>query len=135
MARKQTAIPRFKERGVLLQAARKKLGLSQKTFALALGVKLSRLQKWERGTTEPYLKHSEMQRFKQLNAEIFDAWIDGDVSALRVSSSGFRRGTPPVQRTGPRSGGRGEGKGNIPGPGRLKRCLSTGTFGELTRGG
>jgi transcriptional regulator with XRE-family HTH domain len=70
-------VPRFEEVGELLRAARNKLALSQEDFASALGVKLSRLQKWETGINEPRFTIPELRRLRSLNREVFDALISG----------------------------------------------------------
>jgi transcriptional regulator with XRE-family HTH domain len=70
-------VPRFDDVGKLLCAARKKLGLSQEQFAAALGLKLSRLQKWESGSNEPRFTIPELRRIRQFNRELLDAMISG----------------------------------------------------------
>jgi transcriptional regulator with XRE-family HTH domain len=70
-------VPKFEEVHPLLQAARKKLGLTQEQFASALGIKLSRLQKWESGVNEPHFTIHELRRLRELNREVFDAMISG----------------------------------------------------------
>jgi DNA-binding transcriptional regulator YiaG len=85
-----------------LKAAREKLGLTQVEFARALGVQVSRLQKWERAASIPRFTIREMRRFYRLNPEVFHAMLMGNVSTLRPSSASFRRaqGTPPMRRAG-----------------------------------
>lgn len=70
-------MPKFNDISQLLCAARKKLGLSQEEFALALGIKLSRLQKWESGVNEPRFTVSELRRLRGMNRQVFDAMISG----------------------------------------------------------
>jgi DNA-binding XRE family transcriptional regulator len=83
-----------------IQAARRKLGLTQEEFARALGIGLSRLQSWEHGRATLTMTHAEMQRFRRLSPKVFNAWVRGDVAGLRASS-----GTPPLREVARRSGG------------------------------
>ncbi len=70
-------MPQFEDVSKLVCAARKNLGLSQEQFASALGVKLSRLQKWESGVNEPRFTITELRRIRQNNREVFDAIVSG----------------------------------------------------------
>lgn len=72
-------MPKFEDVGKLLCVARWKLGLSQEEFASALGVKLSRLQKWESGVNEPRFTISELRRLREINRDVFDALMSGFV--------------------------------------------------------
>ena len=74
-------MPAFEEVGKVIQAARKKLGLSQEQFASAIGVTLSRLQKWESGVNEPRFTVQEFRRLRSLNREVYDALLSGFVLA------------------------------------------------------
>jgi DNA-binding XRE family transcriptional regulator len=85
-------------RGKLLREAREKLGFSQVDFAAALNVKLSRLQKWERGATEPRFTISEWRRFRALNPEVYEALMSGTVGSLRITSVSMRRGAGKSMR-------------------------------------
>jgi len=73
-------MPQFGEMSELVRQARKKLALSQREFASALGVKLSRLQKWESGVNEPRFAIGEMRRLRGLNREVFDGLVTGSLS-------------------------------------------------------
>ncbi len=70
-------MPRFEDVEELLRAARKKFDMSQEGFASALGVKLSRVQKWESGVNEPRFTIPELRRIRALNREVFDSLISG----------------------------------------------------------
>jgi DNA-binding transcriptional regulator YiaG len=61
--------------GVLLQAVHRRSGLSQGAFACELGIKLSRLQKWESGVNEPRFTIPELRRLRASNRPVFDALI------------------------------------------------------------
>ena len=81
-----------------IQTARIKLGLSQEQFARALGIKLSRLQSWEHGRATLNMTHAELHRFQRLNAEVFDAWVRGEIAGVRSGPK------PPHREPGRRSG-------------------------------
>jgi transcriptional regulator with XRE-family HTH domain len=70
-------LPRFEDVGKLLRVARTELGLTQEEFASALGVKLSRLQKWESGVNEPRFTIAELRHLRQINRHLVDAMISG----------------------------------------------------------
>jgi transcriptional regulator with XRE-family HTH domain len=70
-------LPKFEDVRELLCAARKRFGLSQEQFASALGVKVSRLQKWESGVNEPRFTIPELRRLRQFNRELFEALMSG----------------------------------------------------------
>jgi transcriptional regulator with XRE-family HTH domain len=70
-------MPSFEDVGELLRAACKKLHMSQESFASALGVKLSRVQKWESGVNEPRFSIPELRKIRALNREVFDSLISG----------------------------------------------------------
>jgi transcriptional regulator with XRE-family HTH domain len=70
-------LPQFDDVGKLLRLARRKLLLTQEQFASILGVKLSRLQKWESGVTKPRFTIPELRRLRQANQEVYDAIISG----------------------------------------------------------
>jgi transcriptional regulator with XRE-family HTH domain len=72
-------MPRFEDLGELVHAARKRLDLSQEEFAAALGIKVSRLQKWESGVSEPRFTVPELRRLRKLNREVFEALMSGFV--------------------------------------------------------
>jgi transcriptional regulator with XRE-family HTH domain len=70
-------MPKFERVGDLIRAARAKLRLSQEQFASSLGVKLSRVQKWESGLNEPRFTITELRRLRELNRELVDALMSG----------------------------------------------------------
>ncbi|MGH9326536.1 MAG: helix-turn-helix domain-containing protein [Terriglobia bacterium] len=70
-------MPQFQNTGELLRNARKKFELTQEQFALILGVKLSRLQKWESGVNEPRFTIPELRRFREINREMYDVLMSG----------------------------------------------------------
>jgi transcriptional regulator with XRE-family HTH domain len=67
----------FEDVGKLLQAVRRKLGLTQEQFASSLGIKLSRLQKWETGVNGPRFTISELRGLREINWEIYEAIVSG----------------------------------------------------------
>jgi transcriptional regulator with XRE-family HTH domain len=70
-------VPKFDDTAQLLKAARRQFGLSQEEFASLLGIKLSRLQKWESGVNEPQFTIRELRRLRQINLQIFEAIMSG----------------------------------------------------------
>jgi transcriptional regulator with XRE-family HTH domain len=70
-------VQKFEHTGELLRKAREQLCLTQEQFALTLGVKLSRLQKWESGVNEPRFTIAELRALRQRNRDIFYAITTG----------------------------------------------------------
>jgi transcriptional regulator with XRE-family HTH domain len=107
-------LPQFEEVGKLLRAARGKLGLSQEEFASALGVKVSRLQKWESGVNEPHFTISELRRIRGFNREVFDAITSGFLLLRPPAFIGLLSHEPPSNRAkrhpADRRGGPAEGR-------------------------
>ena len=66
-------MPYFENVAQLLRSVRNDLGLGQEAFASALGVKLSRLQKWESGVNEPRFTISELRALRRPNRAVVDA--------------------------------------------------------------
>jgi hypothetical protein len=69
-----------------------------------LGVKLSRLQKWEAGVNTPRFTLPELRRLRRYNREVFDALLSGFVPLeapvllkLLTSSPQNLRAQPPTR--------------------------------------
>lgn len=70
-------MPQFEHIGKLLRAVRKKRGLTQEQLAYRLGIKLSRLQKWEAGVNSARFTVPELRRLYRADRELFDAVTSG----------------------------------------------------------
>jgi len=70
-------MPIFQDIGGLIRTARRKRGLTQEEFASELGIKLSRLQKWESGTNEPRFTIPELRRLHKFERRLFEDLMSG----------------------------------------------------------
>jgi len=86
-------MPVFQDVGGIIRAARRKHGLTQEEFASELGIKLSRLQKWESGANEPRFTIPELRRLHKFERRLFEDLMSG----FAVIPPGL----PPVAQTGP----------------------------------
>jgi transcriptional regulator with XRE-family HTH domain len=72
-------LPRYESVGQLFKVARRKRGLTQRELAERLGIKLSRLQKWESGVHEPSFTIEELRRIRHFNNGLFEEMMRGFV--------------------------------------------------------
>ena len=86
-------MPRYESVGQLFKMARRKRGFSQEEFAGRLGVKVSRLQKWESGAHEPKFTIEELRRIRRFNNGLFEEMMRGFVPVDRsfFSEKGWGR--------------------------------------------
>jgi transcriptional regulator with XRE-family HTH domain len=100
-------LPILNDIALLLQAVRRRSGLSQEAFASGLGIKLSRLQKWESGVNEPRFTIPELRRLRATNRPVFDTLIHGYVPLeppLFRELVSARAGSQRTQPLPPRAG-------------------------------
>ena len=69
-------MPRFESVAELLPLAQKKLQLTQEQLAKGIGVKLSRVQEWAAGVSEPHFNIRELRRIRKFRRQLSNTLID-----------------------------------------------------------